>query len=900
MARASELIELAAVKKSSSPKRHVRIGCLILSSMLLSSCSSVPVRDNYVRNGDFEKTGDGELIPWESVGKVKAETVSGEWRRYTLRFNSGAFSEVKFFFHVNKWSAGSIWIDNVTCADLRIVNGSFEELDAGGGPAGWTLERIEPSPWAGLDTSPLNVTLFVESSRVADGKRSIRMTHEHEMVPMTRLFQTLSVQPNRDYAISYDILVGDDFQGEGQGYVYETSGTGHLTANYLEVSVAEELETRDRCGRYAVSLIPSEKSPSEVSQEMTVRPGMNFVASVDVNNKLFTGTVGLLVEDAATGATLAESSRTEVKPTWQSLTVSCQSASARLRMRVRAEGKGTVRIDNAEVALPGVMPPLQQVQWLPAAENFNLTSHLEVSVQGPGGRAIEGGLELLGKDLKQHNVTLTRTNSVGAPLKIIIASGHEVKGKGPESYSLAVMSKGITIKAGTESGAFYGLMTLLQLIERRDDKAVVLACEAIDYPDLPMRGVLYGDAEQAARWKMNTFVESAGYPVSAEQKKAFSDSVRKCEKLNQKYIPYALAMMGGLYVQRINPNLAAGIWVRDEKLTLRGTEPSPLANPYVIRTQLTDVKLKSSDGTKEYKLGVDYQVIDGDMGWNYDAQNPKRFAVARLPGSAIPDGATVLASYDWVSHHRAPDVSPEAHVAYVPLEPEARRLMDEFLSNVVREYPIPYTLFANCLHEFRPTELQLATDSRVIRSGKKPIQLFAEDITAQSVAVKRGNPAAKAMFWAGNMNDHYVRAAEPFISRDAHVQIWGYDANWPSAYGREAIRYWSTLGFESSVMSWDNLRNVRGWAQVVAEARAKGYPCLGMINACWANRTGGFQETAVVCWKVPREGEKGFVSLDSPKSPTARRLSRVLPPGKPRGHLTAGLLPIDVQHGGKR
>ena len=106
-----------------------------------------------------------------------------------------------------------------------------------------------------------------------------------------------------------------------------------------------------------------------------------------------------------------------------------------------------------------------------------------------------------------------------------------------------------------------------------------------------------------------------------------------------------------------------------------------------------------------------------------------------------------------------------------------------------------------------------------------------------------------------------MSGAEPFISRDAHAQIWGYDANWPAAYGMEAVEYWSALGFETSVMSWDNLRNVRGWAQVVAEARAKGYPCMGMINALWANRPGGFRETAIVTWKIPQKGEKGFVTI---------------------------------------
>jgi hypothetical protein len=48
---------------------------------------------------------------------------------------------------------------------------------------------------------------------------------------------------------------------------------------------------------------------------------------------------------------------------------------------------------------------------------------------------------------------------------------------------------------------------------------------------------------------------------------------------------------------------------------------------------------------------------------------------------------------------------------------------------------------------------------------------------------------------------------------------------------------------------------------VVAEARRKGYPCLGMLASLWNKRAGGFQETAIVSWKIPKKGEKGFVAL---------------------------------------
>ena len=831
----------------------IAVSILVVGAgVLLSGCRRVAgpkekQADNYVRNGDFEKVDNGASPYWDVSGKVKPEQVSGGWQTLTGTFNSGVRTSGKFLFFVKKGTMGSVWIDNITISpSAPIKNASFEELGPDGRPAECSI-----SYW--------NEAAFSDTNRASHGSRSLRMTHEHEAVPETQMRQKFAMEPDTEYTYAFDVFVGDDFQGEALACVESFS-------KYTEVSILAEI--RDRCARYALALTPSEAAPAAVSQDISVRPGINLQASVDINNEAFPGTAKLVVEDPTSGRILAEAGVNDVDAKWQSLQVSFQSVSPELRVRVMAEGEGSLQVDNVAVTPPEVIPPLQAVHWLPARENFSIPAQLDVSVQGQTGQAIDGGLELLGSDLKPYGVTLARVESSEAPLSIFIGSAVAVEGKGTESYSLNVNKKGVTIKAGAEPGAFYGLMTLLQLVEQRDGKPVVLACEATDYPDMPLRGVLYADREQAARWKMNTFVESAGYPTSAEQRKAFSDSIRKCEKLNQEYIPYALSMMGGSYVQRINPNLAAGIWVKDEKITLKGVEPSPLANHHVIRTKLTDVKLKSPDGAREYKMGVDYQVIDGDMRWNYGWNgNPipgytaKPFSVARLAGSAIPDGGTVRASYDYVSHHRASDNRTETHIAYVPLEPETRELMDEFLRELARDFPFPYFCYANCLHEFGPNDAQLATDSRVINSGKQPIELFARDTSSQAAAIKQGNPRAKTMVWSGSMDNPYVRAAEPFLSRDVHVGIWGYSDNWPAVCGWEAMEYWSELGFETSVWAWDNLRNVRGWAQVVAEARRRGYPCLGMIDTCWGGRTGGLREAAAVSWKIPKAGEKGYVPL---------------------------------------
>jgi hypothetical protein len=809
--------------------------------------------DNYVQNGDFEKDDNGIFPYWNVSGNVKPEQVSGVWRRYTVRFNSGKFRGVNFYFHVNRGSMGSIWIDNVICSSTQIENGGFEEQATDGRPAGWALESESgPAPW--------NASLFLDTERASDSRKSLRFTHKNDAVPRSRISQQILVEPNREYAISYDLFVGDDFQGDAVGYVYDSTGTSHLTINYDEMFVSSQIETRDRCDRYVAVLSPTTTSASEMTLEVIVKPGMNLQARVDINNKAFTGTAKLVVEDPGSGRILGKTNIENVTNKWQSMQVPFQSISPKLLIRVMAEGSGTLQVDNVEITPPKIVPPLQQVNWLPASENFSLPSLLKIYIKGQAGKVIDGGLALLNNDLKPFGIVAEKTDADNTPFQILIGSQYEAKTNDDEAYSLAVNEKGITIKAGKEAGAFYGLMTLLQLISNCEGKTVVLSCEVTDYPDMPMRGVLYGDPKQAARWKMNTLMVGTGYPVSVEEKKRMADIVQNCERLNLKVIPYFLTIQGGYYVQGKNPNLAAGIWVKDEQITLRGIVPSPLANTYIIRTNLTDVKLKSPDGKQTYVLGKDYQVINGDMGYNYNDSKAKAFTIVRMTDSSIPDGTTILASYDYVSHYRASTKRTEPHIAYCPLEPETHKLMGEFMRDLAKDYPSPYIGPLGCMAEFRETDTQLETDSRVINSGKKPIEMLAEDVCFLQTAAKEGNPNVRMMLWAGNLNE-YNKIAAPLLPKDVHIEIWGYDTSFPLRDGRESVEYWSNLGFETSVMAWDNLHNVWGWAQVVAEARRKGYPCLGMLASLWNKRAGGFQETAIVSWKIPKKGEKGFVAL---------------------------------------
>ncbi len=795
---------------------------------------------NAVSNGDFEQGGDDALAPWAVSGEVAMEPVSGVWRRLSSTFRSGPYETVAFSIEVPRGASGSVWVDNIVVGPEQVVrNPGFEEVDAQGAFPGWQYSRSSG-------------TVFADSTRASEGTRSLRITHEHEAVPMTLILQDIPVAPGREYTLSLDMFVGDDFQGEAKGWLWDPTHHHSISFDYENLLASTLVAERDRLGRYAVALRPRPGTPAELSQEVTVEPDANLSAGLDFETGALRGTLRYAVEDAASGRTLREFEVSESAAGWQREVTPLRSVSSRLRVRVFAEGEGVVRIDNVALTPPVVTPPFQQVRWLQASESFVVPERLGVLVRGETGKAIEGGVGLLAKDLARYGSTVERTDAEKAPMQLSIGPEHAVQRHGDEAYTLSIGADGVTIRARQESGAFYGLMSVLQLLQEHDGKPVLPACEVTDYPDMPLRGMLYGDAEQAARWKMNTLMVSTGYPTTPAEREAFRELTERCQGLNLEVIPYFLTLGGGYYVQGQNPNLVAGEWVRAEKLVLHGTEPTPLANPYVIRTQLTDVVLTDADGVTTYQLGKDYQVIDGDMAHPYNSTDPKPFAVARVPGSAIPDGATVLASYDCVR--------PETHIAYVPLEPEARELMDAFLAGLVGEFPITRVNTSCCLHEFRPTENQLARDSRVIASGKEPVELLVDEVRCQDAALKRGNPEARVLQWAGNVGD-YVKAAGPHLPEGTLINIWGYDANWPATYGAEAVEYWTGLGFETSVMAWDNLRNVRGWAQVVSEARRRGYPCLGMIGSAWAQRTGGFEETAIVSWRVPREGEERFVAV---------------------------------------
>ena len=59
-----------------------------------------------------------------------------------------------------------------------------------------------------------------------------------------------------------------------------------------------------------------------------------------------------------------------------------------------------------------------------------------------------------------------------------------------EAYQLSVSSRGITIRAVSEQGAYWAIQTLRQLTERRGNQYSIQGCEITDWPAFRIRGFM--------------------------------------------------------------------------------------------------------------------------------------------------------------------------------------------------------------------------------------------------------------------------------------------------------------------------------------------------------------------------------------------------------------------------
>jgi len=102
---------------------------------------------------------------------------------------------------------------------------------------------------------------------------------------------------------------------------------------------------------------------------------------------------------------------------------------------------------------------------------------------------------------------------------------------------------------------------------------------------------------------------------------------------------------------------------------------------------------------------------------------------------------------------------------------------------------------------------------------------------------------------------------------DGTAPGWYYGPGQPTGIGHATLAHNQRHGLTSIVLPWFDLVTIREWAQVVGEARRRGRKVLGIMDTPWGhpNAYPNFRETAIVSWKIPAKGERGWVRFDPPE-----------------------------------
>lgn len=344
----------------------------------------------------------------------------------------------------------------------------------------------------------------------------------------------------------------------------------------------------------------------------------------------------------------------------------------------------------------------------------------------------------------------------------------------------------------------------------------------------------------------------------------------------------------------------------------------------VIRTSVTDVAVGVEPPSPDrnmgpsghmFKIGQDFVVhnassriqVSGASFRNTSApgaaalDSARTAHVAKVPGGALPAGATVYVWYDYqpgvMGHHDYDSWGGEGpHMPWPPAAPAtARRRLSS--SNDLNggggspcfAEPAYYAAVNSTLValaklfdgagmpleyvELGHDELRgLARDSRALLSGKTNAQLLASSMNAVTAMAKRAMPGVTVLFWDDMLNpwqlykgdednlqaqwysreDRTLDSALELIDDKDIVWIpWFYVSPTDNARIQGSADRYDTAGFRWTGAPLYQLDNIEEWVQVTTNS-SRG---LGLIDTDWSKTFAGAVPTLALAWN-PRNASE--------------------------------------------
>ncbi len=172
-----------------------------------------------------------------------------------------------------------------------------------------------------------------------------------------------------------------------------------------------------------------------------------------------------------------------------------------------------------------VLPPPQKVNLGPEDFEFTADWRLELGQNIAAGDT--GVQDLMAELAERFQLQLATGTSTSHAIRLAIQANAVTPGKttdrnlsavAEQAYRLELTAARITITGNSETGLFYGIQTLIQLMKRQDGRFLLPQALIEDWPDLELRTIYWDDAHhlekldvleaamrQAAFYKINGF-----------------------------------------------------------------------------------------------------------------------------------------------------------------------------------------------------------------------------------------------------------------------------------------------------------------------------------------------------------------------------------------------------------
>jgi hypothetical protein len=869
---------------------YMTFATLLLSAAgVLASTASIAMSAPTIANGNFEKAADGRPLDWQPLGPgvTVKPFVNAGWKHGEYKINSAKFSIVRIYVGIQS-GIGTIWLDNVcvdqaTTSRLVVRNGSFEESNADA-IAAWNKDAgdvqaiRDTSKWAPYP------------GQLSNNGASARFLGE--VGKKTRIWQDVGAvkgekypfdlgKPNTDYVISFD-WYAEDFTGDLCIQAYGVKSDGQLGPALPIGPLLAEFPT-DQFGKSVVEISLPGPGQTGLSQRLKLLPAdrsraYHVSASVRIP-KLNEGSVTLTVDPGLTTESKAAAKVTRADSTyfWRELSVNFVPAGIDPFIAIQVEANdgnhgpaALVYVDNVTVGPAEIVPMPKRLDWLPLEESFLIPKTLSVNTGGNASQIVKSGVRLFAESLNQRTGILVTTSvpkGTDEPAIDIVVSPTDKIERQPESYSLRVTQSGVKIISADDRGALYGLMTLLELIQPAPSGGhIFLAADIDDAPDLPFRGVYPVPShpgsnfqtviDRLARLRYN----AAAFDVGAFQFDALKDPEKRhrleqlveyCRATGIEPIPTLQSF--GWASQQVDKdlNIVEGTEVSGEKLTLKGIAPAPLAHTNIIRTESSDIQISDNQGIRKYLEGRDYDVI-GQLGvanWRVGfSKDAPPFQIRRTLHTRIPDGAALLASYDYVSR-----TGEAGNCPYCPNEPRLYPIMKQAIHNTIRTFRPKY------LHIGHDEIMCMGTDSRCRKSGRSNAENFAMEVWRLYKIAKAEDPNVRIMMWDdminpyshGNMLQDPTAPAADLLPKDIILNVWFHGRSDPPIAGFKSLKFFGEKGYTTTGGAYADRTCARRWSAACKTGQSTGLHCMGILHTPWDDNYEALDEAAYSSWRVP-------------------------------------------------